>query len=167
GSKKCTLDRFIFALGIRHVGERTAKSLAQAFGSLENLEIATMEELTSVRDIGATVAQSIITFFMNPDNRMVISQMRTLGVLPAAVAKTVGGRLNGKNFVFTGTLTRFSRDYARKLVEDLGGNVVGSVSRKTDYVVSGGDAGGKLIKARDLGVTILGEEEFLELLKEP
>lgn len=166
-SKACDLPRYVYALGIRHVGERTAKTLAQAFGSLDHLENATLEELTSVRDIGATVAQSIFTFFNNPDNRAVISQLRELGVYPASVAKRVGGRLSGRNFVFTGTLTRFSRDYARKLVEDQGGNVVGSVSRKTDYVVAGDEAGSKLAKARELGIAVLGEQEFLDLLEAP
>ncbi|OGU15369.1 MAG: DNA ligase (NAD(+)) LigA [Geobacteraceae bacterium GWC2_53_11] len=166
-SKACDLSRFVFALGIRHVGERTAKALAQAFGSLENLEAATFDELISVRDIGATVAQSIFTFFNTPDNRSVIGRLRELGVNPTAVAKTVGGRLSGKNFVFTGSLTRFSRDHARKLVEDQGGNVVGSVSRKTDYVVAGEDSGSKLVKARELGIAILGEDEFLNLLETP
>lgn len=164
-SKNCELPRFIYALGIRHVGERTAKSLAQAYGSLEHLEKSTIADLTSVRDIGATVAQSIVTFFSNPDNLSVIKQLLECGVNPAAVAKTVGGRLSGRNFVFTGTLTRFSREYARKLVEDQGGNVVGSVSRKTDYVVAGDEAGSKLVKARDLGITVLDEEGFLRLLE--
>ncbi len=164
-SKTCDLGRFVYALGIRHVGERTAKALAQAFGSLENLEKATIEELTSVRDIGSAVAQSIFTFFSTPDNRAVISQLGAFGVSPGSVAKTVGGRLSGKSFVFTGTLTRFNRDYARKLVEDQGGSVVGSVSGKTDYVVAGEEAGSKLAKARDLGVTVLGEQEFLDLLE--
>jgi DNA ligase (NAD+) len=166
-SKTCDLSRFVFALGIRHVGERTAKALAQAFGSLDNLEAATVDELLSVRDIGTTVAQSIYSFFQSPDNRAVIDQLRQLGVNPASVAKTVGGRLSGKNFVFTGALTRFSRDHARKLVEDHGGNVVGSVSRKTDYVVAGEDSGSKLVKARELGITVLGEDEFLNLLEAP
>ncbi|MHB8121215.1 MAG: NAD-dependent DNA ligase LigA [Desulfuromonadaceae bacterium] len=164
-SKACDLGRYIYALGIRHVGERTAKALAQAFGSLDDLEKATVEELISVRDIGATVAQSIFTFFNNPDNRAVISRLREYGVHPAAVAKTVGGRLGSRNFVFTGTLTRFSRDHARKLVEDQGGNVVGSVSKKTDYVVAGDEAGSKLTKARDLGIAVLSEEDFLQLLE--
>ena len=166
-SKRCDMDRFIFALGIRHVGARTAKALAQAFGSIDNLENATIDELISVRDIGATVAQSIRTFFNNPDNCDVISRLRALGVHPAAIAKTVGGRLSGKNFVFTGTLTRCSREHARKLVENHGGNVVGSVSKKTDYVVAGEDAGSKLTKAKELGVVVLGEEEFLTLLETP
>ncbi len=164
-SKSCDLGRYIFALGIRHVGERTAKSLAQAYGSLANLEKSTVEELTSVRDIGATVAQSIVTFFNNQNNQAVINQLREYGVDPTVVVKTVGGRLSGRNFVFTGTLTRFTRDFARKQVEDLGGNVVGSVSRKTDYVVAGEEAGSKLLKARELGITILGEDEFLNLLE--
>ena len=164
-SKNCELPRFIYALGIRHVGERTAKSLAQAYGSLEHLEKSTIADLTSVRDIGATVAQSIVTFFSNPDNLSVIKQLLECGVNPAAVAKTVGGRLSGRNFVFTGTLTRFSREYARKLVEDQGGNVVGSVSRKTDYVVAGDEAGSKLVKARELGITVLDEDGFLSLLE--
>jgi DNA ligase (NAD+) len=164
-SKTCDLGRYIYALGIRHVGERTAKALAQAFGSLDDLEKATVDELISIRDIGATVAQSIVTFFNNPDNRAVISRLREYGVYPAAVARTVGGRLSGRSFVFTGTLTRFSRDHARKLVENQGGNVVGSVSKKTDYVVAGDDAGSKLSKARALGITVLGEEDFLQLLE--
>ncbi|MDD2897830.1 MAG: NAD-dependent DNA ligase LigA [Desulfuromonadaceae bacterium] len=164
-SKTCDMARFIYALGIRHVGERTAKALAQAFGSIEYLEKASVGELISVRDIGATVAASIFTFFNNPDNQKVIALLRARGVSPKSVAKTVGGRLSGKNFVFTGTLTRFSREYARKLVEDLGGNVVGSVSKKTDYVVAGEEAGSKLAKARTLGIAVLGEEEFLNMLE--
>ncbi len=164
-SKTRDLARFVFALGIRHVGQRTAKTLAQAFGSLDNIGNATVDELTSVRDIGATVAQSIFTFFATPDNRTVIEQLNELGVCPAAVAKTVGGPLSGRNFVFTGTLTRFSRDYARKLVEDQGGNVIGSVSKKTDYVVAGDEAGSKLIKAREFGIAVIGEQEFLDLLE--
>ena len=164
-SKSRELYRFIFALGIRHVGERTAKSLAQAFGSLENLEKATLEELTSIRDIGTTVAQSLLTFFDNDENMDIIRRMLTAGVMPTSTSKKVGGKLSGKSFVFTGTLTRFNRDYARKLVEDEGGNVVGSVSKKTEYVVAGQEAGSKLAKARGLGIKVLDEEEFLALLE--
>lgn len=163
-SKKCELSRLIYALGIRHVGERTAKALAQAFGSLENLKRTTVEELISIRDIGLTVAQSIYSFFNNPENLIVLAELEKLGVAPASVAKTVGGSLSGRSFVFTGTLTRFSREQARKLVEDHGGNVVGSISKKTDYIVVGEDAGSKLTKARELGVTILSEDDFLNLL---
>jgi DNA ligase (NAD+) len=164
-SKQRELHRFIFALGIRHVGERTAKTLAQAFGNLDDLHKASLSELTSIRDIGATVAQSIRTFFDTPDNLNIIRRMQEAGVTLTAATKKVGGRLSGKSFVFTGTLTRFTRDSARKLVEDEGGNMVGSVSRKTDYLVAGDEAGSKLNKARDLGVTVLDEEAFLLLLE--
>ena len=165
-SKQRDLGRFIFALGIRHVGERTAKSLAQAFGSLENLERATFEELVSIRDIGDTVAQSIRTFFDNQGNIDVIRRMQEAGVTPAVEQKKIGGRFTGKSFVFTGALSRFTRDEARVLVENEGGNAVGSVSKKTDYVVAGDEAGSKLAKARELGVTVLTEEEFLKLMEQ-
>ena len=166
-SKHRELSRFIFALGIRHVGERTAKILSQAFGSIDNLEKATLEELVSIRDIGSTVAQSVRTFFDNSDNLSIIRQMLELGVAPVSGVKKVGGRLSGKSFVFTGTLTRFSRDEDRKLVEDQGGNVVGSVSRKTDYVVAGEEAGSKLTKAVALGVNVIGEDAFLAMFSDP
>ena len=164
-SKRRDLGRFVFALGIRHVGERTARSLAQAFGSLENLQRATFDELISIRDIGATVARSITTFFANQGNRDVIRRMLDAGVAPTVEEKRVGGRFTGKTFVFTGALTRFTRDQAQRLVEAEGGTAVGSVSRKTGYLVAGEDAGSKLARARELGVTVLSEDEFLALLE--
>jgi DNA ligase (NAD+) len=164
-SKQQELNRFVFALGIRHVGERTAKSLAQAFGSLDQVEQATLDELTSIRDIGVTVAQSIRTFFDNQDNIAVIRRMLESGVTPASTQKKVGGRFTGKTFVFTGALSRFTRDGAQKLVEAEGGTAVGSVSKKTDFVIAGGDAGSKLTKARDLGITVLSEDEFIALIQ--
>jgi DNA ligase (NAD+) len=164
-SKQRELGRFIFALGIRHVGERTAKSLAHAFGSLENLQRATFDELVSIRDIGVTVAQSIRTFFENQGNREVIRRMLEAGVTPAVELKKVGGRFTGKTFVFTGALSRFSREEVQQLVEAEGGTAVGSVSKKTGFVVAGADAGSKLAKARELGVTVLTEDEFLDLLE--
>ena len=163
-SKPQELGRFIFALGIRHVGERTAKALAQAFGSLNQLEKATLEELISIRDIGSTVAQSIRKFFDNRENIDIISRMLETGVTPTMERKKVGGRFTGKNFVFTGSLTSFNRDEAHRLVENEGGSVVGSVSKKTAYVVSGEESGSKLTKARELGITVLNEEQFLALL---
>jgi DNA ligase (NAD+) len=163
-SKHQELWRFIFALGIRHVGEQTAKALAQAFGSLKQIETASLEELLSIRDIGETVARSIRTFFENRENLAVIERMLAAGVTPTAEPRKVGGRFTATSFVFTGSLTRFTRDQARTLVENEGGSVVGSVSKKTGYVVAGAEAGSKLARARELGITVLSEDQFLDLL---
>ncbi|ABB32946.1 DNA ligase, NAD-dependent [Geobacter metallireducens RCH3] len=164
-SKKRELSRFIFALGIRHVGEHTAKLLATAFGSIDNLARATEAELLSIREIGPQVAQSITTFFHNEGNRETIRRMVEAGVEPTVEEKKVGGKFTGKTFVFTGTLIRFSRSEAQKMVESEGGHAAGSVSKKTDYVVAGDEAGSKLDKARQLGVTVLAEDEFLQMLE--
>ncbi len=163
-SKKRDLARFIYALGIRHVGEQTAKLLAAAFGTVDNLSAATVEELLTVREIGPQVAQSIRSFFENPLNREVIARLLAAGVTPTTTVKQIGGKFTGITFVFTGTLTRFNRDTAKALVEQEGGHAAGSVSKKTGYLVAGDDAGSKLDKARDLGVTVLSEEEFLALV---
>jgi DNA ligase (NAD+) len=163
-SKQQELSRFIFALGIRHVGERTAKTLAERFGSIDNLQAATLEELTSIRDVGPTVAISIRSFFDAPANQAVLQRLKEAGVAPTVEKKRVGGRLSGLTFVFTGTLAHLGRDEAKRLVESAGGNVTGSVSKKTDYVVAGSEAGSKLEKARNLGVTVLSEDELLEML---
>jgi len=164
-SKKRELSRFIFALGIRHVGEHTAKLLATAFGSIDNLARATEAELLSIREIGPQVAQSITTFFHNEGNRETIRRMVAAGVEPTVEEKKVGGRFTGKTFVFTGSLTRFSRSEAQKMAENEGGHAAGSVSKKTDYVVAGAEAGSKLAKARDLGIRVLTEDEFLKMLE--
>jgi len=164
-SKTRELSRFIFALGIRNVGEHTAKLLANAFGSVENLAQATEEELTSIREIGPQVAESITDFFKNQENQEIIRRLLAAGVTPSVEEKRLGGRFTGKTFVFTGTLTRFTRDDAKKIVELEGGHAAGSVSKKTDYVVAGSEAGSKLEKARQLGVPVLTEDEFLELVK--
>jgi DNA ligase (NAD+) len=164
-SKSRDLSRFIFALGIRNVGEHTAKLLADAFGSVENLAQASQEELTSIREVGPTVAESIADFFRNEENQRVIERLLAAGVRPSVEEKRVGGRFTGKTFVFTGSLTRFTRDEAKKMVELEGGHAAGSVSKKTDYVVAGSEAGSKLDKAVQLGVRVLTEEEFLELVK--
>lgn len=165
-SKSCELYRLVFALGIRHVGKRTAQVLADRFGSIENIERATLEELTSIRDVGLKVAESIRSFFDTPENVEVVRRLLEAGVTPTSEEKRVGGRFTGKTFVFTGALTRFTREEAKRLVEGEGGNVTGSVSKKTDYVVAGEDAGSKLAKARALGVVVLSEEEFIEKLRE-
>ena len=165
GSKSRDLSRFIFALGIRNVGEHTAKLLADAFGSVENLAQASEEELTSIREVGPQVAESITDFFKNEENRRIIERLLAAGVRPSVEEKRVGGKFTGKTFVFTGTLTRFTRDDAKKIVEIEGGHAAGSVSKKTDYVVAGTEAGSKLDKAVQLGVRVLTEEEFLELVK--
>jgi len=164
-SKKRELSRFIFALGIRHVGEHTAKLLATAFGSIDNLARATEEELLSIREIGPQVARGITTFFHNEENREIIRRMIAAGVTPTVEEKKVGGRFTGKTFVFTGTLSRFTRSEAQRMVEGEGGHAAGSVSKKTDYVVAGAEAGSKLEKARQLGVTVLTEDEFLRMLE--
>jgi len=163
-SKNRELATFIFALGIRHVGEHTAKLLASGFGSLQNLMAASEEELLTVREVGPQVAQSITAFFASRENRRVIERLLAAGVSPSETAKRVGGRFTAKTFVFTGTLERCSRNQAQKLVEAEGGHAAGSVSKKTDFVVAGAEAGSKLEKARQLGVTILTEEQFLQML---
>ena len=165
-SKQTTLPRFLFGLGIRHVGEATAKALARHFGKLDAVMDATEEQLLSVSDVGPIVAKSIRTFFDQPHNREVVAQLRACGVTweegePAAVARKP---LSGKTFVITGTLPRLSRDEAKDLVEAAGGKVAGSVSKKTDYVVAGADAGSKLVKAQALGITVIDEAALLALL---
>ena len=169
-SKKTTLARFIYALGIRHVGETTAKDLAQHFGKLDGLMGAGIDGLVEVRDVGPVLAESIAQFFAENHNRQVIEELRAVGVTwsetePKAnlVDKPVG-RLTGKTFVLTGTLPTLSRDEAKELIEQNGGKVAGSVSKKTTYVVAGTEAGSKLDKAQELGVAVLEEAQLLELI---
>jgi DNA ligase (NAD+) len=165
-SKQTTLARFIFALGIRNVGETTAKDLAQHYGSLDKLLAADEASLLQVRDVGPVVAHSISDFLQEMHNREVIEQLRACGVVwqehPMRVA--TGLPLSGKTFVLTGTLSSLSRDAAKEKLEALGAKVSGSVSKKTDYVLAGTEAGSKLDKARELGVTILDEAQFMALL---
>ncbi len=165
-SKHTTLERFIYALGIRNVGESTARDLARQFGSLDRLLDADTETLERVPDVGPVVARSIRQFFDEKHNRAVIRKLRDAGVrwnegsgIPSRVAEEV------KTFVLTGTLPNMTRDEARARIEAKGHKVASSVSKKTDFVVAGTDAGGKLEKAQALGVTILDEGEFLDLLK--
>jgi len=165
-SKTTTLARFIFALGIRNVGEATAKDLARHFGNLEALMAADFDRLQQVPDVGPVVAASIVRFFAEPHNVEVIEQLRAAGVnWPEGEAvAAVSSPVAGKTFVLTGTLPTLTRDEARDMIEAIGGKVAGSVSKKTDYVVAGAEAGSKLDKARDLGVSILDETQFRELL---
>ncbi|MFZ3082512.1 NAD-dependent DNA ligase LigA [Rhodoferax ferrireducens] len=165
-SKQTTLPRFLFGLGIRHVGEATAKELARHFGSLDAVMDASLEQLLQVNDIGPIVAQSLRTFFDQPHNREVVEQLRACGVTwqegpPAPVTPTP---LTGKTFVITGTLPSMSRDEAKDLIEAAGGKVAGSVSKKTTFVVAGAEAGSKLTKAQELGVAVLDEAGLKELL---
>ena len=165
-SKATTLARFIFALGIRNVGETTAKDLAKHFGSLDRLIEATEDELLAVRDVGPVVAQSIIQFFAEPHNLEVVNTLRAAGVhWPESEGmQQSAGILAGKTLVLTGTLPTLTRDAAKEKIEAAGGKVAGSVSKKTDYVVAGEEAGSKLVKAQELGVTILDEAGLLALL---
>jgi DNA ligase (NAD+) len=166
-SKHATLERFIYALGIRNVGEATAKDLARHFGTLDNLMAADEERLQLVPDVGPMVAQSIIAFFAEPHNREVIAQLRAAGVQWTEHEGEPAGELplNGKTFVLTGTLPSMSREEAKVKLEALGAKVAGSVSKKTDYVVAGAEAGSKLDKARELGVLVLDEQGLMEKLK--
>ncbi len=165
-SKRTTLARFLYALGIRHVGESTAKELARHFGRLDGVMDASVEQLSQVPDVGPVVAESIHTFFQQPHNREVVEQLRAVGIhwaegepAPAALLP-----LAGKTFVLTGTLPTLSREQARELLEAAGAKVAGSVSKKTSYVVAGEEAGSKLDKARELGVEVIDEEAMRALL---
>ncbi len=164
-SKNRTLDRFIYALGIRHVGAHLAKVLADHFGSLQALENASKEELVATYEIGEQVADSVVRFFQSPHNQVILKQLEKAGVIPEQMERKTGSSLAGKTFVFTGALSRFSRHEAKEMAEKLGGKIMNSVSKKTDYVVAGEAAGSKYQKAIDLGVSILTEEEFLNLMQ--
>jgi len=165
-SKKTTLPRFLFGLGIRHVGEATAKALARHFGSLDSVMAAAEDRLLQVPDVGPVVAQSIRTFFDQPHNREVVEQLRACGVTweEAEPAAQVPRPLAGRTVVLTGTLPTLSRDQAKDRLEAAGAKVAGSVSKKTHYVVAGAEAGSKLDKAREFGVKVLDEAGLLALL---
>lgn len=164
-SKSQDLSRLLFAFGIRQVGQKAGKILAQRFGSLDNLQSATVEELTQVDDIGAITAQSIVDWFASPQSQHLIARLKEAGVNMQAEQKGEDQRFAGKTFVLTGTLDRFTRAEATKMIEDRGGKSAGSVSKKTTYVVAGEAAGSKLRKAQELGVPVLTQEEFLALME--
>ena len=162
-SKKLPLERLIYGLGIRFVGERTGQFLAEHFGSMDALMNAKEEELLEVDEVGPRIAESIAEFFQEPKNRELVERLRKAGLTFAGKKKERGTKLAGKTFVLTGTLPHYSRDEAKKLIEDAGGKVTGSVSKKTDYVVAGEDAGSKLDKAKELGVKVIDEKEMGKL----
>lgn len=162
-SRKLPLERVIFGLGIRFVGERTAEFLAEHFGSMDTLMNASIDELKEVNEVGPRVAESIREFFDEPRNQALVEHLRKF-LNFTGKKKERGTALAGKTFVLTGTLPNYSRDKAKQMIEDAGGKVTGSVSKKTDYVVAGADAGSKLDKARDLGVKVVDENEMLSLL---
>jgi len=164
-SKKLPLERVIYGLGIRMVGERTAQFLAEHFGSMEALESAGIEELQNVNEVGPRIAESIAEFFSIAANRKLVERLREAGLTLTGQKKQRGTKLAGKTFVLTGTLAHFTRDEAKKMIEDAGGKVTGSVSKKTDYVVAGTDAGSKLDKAKELEVEVIDEKELEKLIK--
>ena len=168
-SRQTTLARFIFALGIRHVGEATARDLAEHFGALAPLMAATAADLLAVRDVGPVLAEAIRDFFAESHNRQVIEALRNAGVRwdEGPPRHPATGALSGRTFVLTGTLPTLSRDDAKGLLEAAGATVTGTVSKKTDYVVAGADAGSKLAKAQSLGVAVIDENRMRVLLSAP
>ena len=163
-SKSTSLPRFIFGLGIRHVGESTAKDLAKYFGTMQALMDAQMEDLLTVNDVGPVVANSIISFMSESHNREVIEQLLASGIEFQVEEQIASVDLSDKTFVLTGTLPTMSRDQAKTLLEAAGAKVAGSVSQKTSYVVAGSDAGSKLEKANELGIPILDEDALMKIL---
>jgi DNA ligase (NAD+) len=168
-SRTNELWRLIYGLGVRHVGERGAQVLADAFGSMDALSTASIEQLQGTREIGPVLAESVRSWFDEPRNRQLIDRLRAAGVrmeVPAdeRAARGQEGPLTGKTYVLTGTLESMSRDQATSAIERLGGKVAGSVSKKTTAVIVGADAGSKAEKARELGVTTLDEAGFIALI---
>ena len=164
-SKQQDLGRLIFALGIRQVGAKTGKVLACAYGTMDALMAADAESLTQVPDVGAVTAQSIADWFAQPQSKHMIQRLREAGVNFESLRQITDTRFAGKTFVLTGALEKFTRDEATEKIELLGGKVSGSVSKKTAYVVAGANAGSKERKARELGIPILSEDEFLEMIQ--
>ena len=164
-SKTRPLNRLVTALGIRHVGKETADILTGEFPSIEDLKNATLEQLSQVEGIGEIIAQSIYDYFHNENNIKLLEELKELGINPSAKASKISDKLSGKTFVLTGTLENMTRDEASEIIKSHGGKTSSSVSKKTDYVLAGANAGSKLDKAQNLGVIILTENDFLEMIK--
>ena len=164
-SKQNDLSRLLCALGIRQVGSKAAKVLASTFGSLDALQNASLEDLTAVPDIGETTAKNILDYFASPQSQDLIERLREANVNFLSTNQITDTRFAGKTFVLTGALSLFTREEATEKIESLGGKAVSSVSKKTTYVVAGENAGSKLKKANELGIPVLSEQEFLELLQ--
>ena len=164
-SKTRPLNRLVTALGIRHVGKETADILTGEFPSLEDLKNASLEQLSQVEGIGDIIAQSVYDYFRNENNIKLLEELKELGINPSAKASKVSDKLSGKTFVLTGTLENMTRDEASEIIKSHGGKTSSSVSKKTDYVLAGTSAGSKLDKAQNLGVIILTENDFLEMIK--
>jgi len=164
-SKKRPLSKLLFGLGIRHVGRNTARILAKRFASLDELAKCSVDQLLPIHEIGDKVAESIVDYFSNPEKRLILEKLQHAGVNPQGeVVIQQDGPLTGKTFVITGSLSKWSRKEAEELVEKAGGRAAGSVSKKTDYVLAGGNAGSKLAKAEKLGVEILDEATFAQMV---
>ena len=164
-SKANDLSRLIYGLGIRQVGEKAAKVLAAHFGTMDALMAATVEELTEIDDVGAITARCIVDYLSQPQSQDLIQRLKAADVNMESTRKQVDDRFKGMTFVLTGTLTRFDRKTAQALIEERGGKASGSVSKKTTYVVAGEAAGSKLTKAQELGIPVLSEDEFANMLE--
>ena len=164
-SKQQDLGRVIYALGIRQVGSKTGKSLASAFGTMDNLMKASLDELTSLDDIGEVTAESIVQWFAQPQSIEMIEKLRKAGVNFESLKSVTDTRFAGMTFVLTGALSKFTREEATEQIEAFGGKAAGSVSKKTTYVVVGENAGSKEKKARELGIPILSEDDFLQMIQ--
>lgn len=165
-SKNNSLDKFIFGLGIRHIGSKAAKNLMEYYSNIDALSKATIEELVQIDDIGEIMAESVVNYFNNPKNQFLINKLKDLGVNPQSSIEPTNNLLLGLTFVLTGTLPSLTRDEASALIEQYGGKTSSSVSKKTSYVLAGSEAGSKLTKAEALGVKVIDEEAFLAMLEQ-
>ena len=165
-SKERPLKRLLTALGVRHIGKETAELITSEFTSLDAIKNAERDMLAKIDGVGDKMADSVYEFFHNEENLKMLDELKALGINPTAEVTTKSDKLGGKTFVLTGTLQNMTRDAASELIKQNGGKTSSSVSKKTDYVLAGENAGSKLDKAQNLGVIILTEDEFLEMIKE-